>query len=234
MSLRSSIVHSLRQNDKKLHPQFVLMIHHVGSHERFSLSESNLVFFLQRYSDLIRPISEIFKCKNERSIFLTFDDGYEDVFNVAFPILNKYKVPFSCFLVKNFVGTKGYLSVDEVKTMQKSGLLTIGSHGETHSLLTSLSEAEIEHETLDSKQFLESVFSVTVQNFAYSHGLTNSTCIKSVKKNGYIAAFSASPDKPFHLKNKFAMPRYDFSDDTYQELLSFIDNVFGLSNHGVN
>jgi len=63
-----------------------------------------------------------------RTISITFDDGYRDNYTYAFPILKKYGLPATVFIIVNEVGRLDRLSWDEIKEMQDSGIITFGSH----------------------------------------------------------------------------------------------------------
>ena len=56
-----------------------------------------------------------------RTIALTFDDGYEDNYINAFPLLKEYQFPAAIFVVAKYIGEKEYLNWDQVIEMVKSG-----------------------------------------------------------------------------------------------------------------
>ena len=85
-----------------------------------------------------------------KPIILTFDDGYQDAYDNAFPILQKYQMAGMFYLIVNKIGTPGYLTWNEIVEMQKAGM-SFGSHTLTHSNLKNLSPANIEREIKGSK-----------------------------------------------------------------------------------
>lgn len=157
--------------------------------------------------------------KSGKSI-LTFDDGYDSIYHHAFPILKEKNIPFTCFLVVDYIDTDGYLSSKQIKEMLKSGLLIIQSHGLTHELLSKLDVEHINNEISKSKQTLEEKFGVNIDSFAYSHGVYTKDVIKALKDSGYKKAFIATSGiKDILFKNRYTNPRINIYDQTYDELM---------------
>jgi peptidoglycan/xylan/chitin deacetylase (PgdA/CDA1 family) len=90
-------------------------------------------------------------------VLITFDDGYKDNFKYAFPILQKYHVKSTIFVVTGNIGVhSSYLDWRELKEMSQTGLVDIESHTAHHRNLTRLKESAIKQELSESKQILES------------------------------------------------------------------------------
>src|SRR4051794_29610028 len=89
----------------------------------------------------VLPLSETLKLsQKENLVAITFDDGYRDNLTTALPILEKYALPMTLFVVAGFVGRDGYLSDTELREMSRHPLVTIGSHGLWHRHFTRLAE----------------------------------------------------------------------------------------------
>lgn len=77
---------------------------------------------------------EIFKDKREvdnpNLLVFTFDDGYEDNYTLGFPILKEYGIKFNINVIARYTDEvrTNYLSWDQIKEMNKSGLLELGNH----------------------------------------------------------------------------------------------------------
>jgi peptidoglycan/xylan/chitin deacetylase (PgdA/CDA1 family) len=73
-----------------------------------------------------------------KPILITFDDGYESVFQYALPVAKKYKIPMIVFVVTSRIGLKPqfsrYMNEKQMREMAHSGFFEFGSH--THSLHT--------------------------------------------------------------------------------------------------
>lgn len=107
---------------------------------------------------------------NRRLTAITFDDGFRDNLTVALPILEKYQLPMTLFVVAGFVGTGEYLSREELREISKHPLVTIGSHGLWHRHFTELSKEEARFELLESQRLLESITCQTVDFMAWPYG----------------------------------------------------------------
>ena len=123
-----------------------------------------------------------------RPIIISFDDGWGDQFMYAFPILEKYHYPATFFVFTNPIGTKGFMTWDQLRTMQKAGM-TIGSHSRSHPYLTRIADPKkLWNEINGSKQALERQLGVTVNEFAYPFGQYNADIVAATVQAGYLSA----------------------------------------------
>jgi peptidoglycan/xylan/chitin deacetylase (PgdA/CDA1 family) len=105
-------------------------------------------------------------------IILTFDDGYEDVYQFAFPLLKQYNYTGTFNIITGMANTPGYLTWDNIKAMLAGGM-QIASHTVHHLdmgqlLLYSKSKAQFEMQ--QSKATLQQEFGITIQQFCYPSG----------------------------------------------------------------
>lgn len=128
--------------------------------------------------------------ETERRIAITFDDGYRDNLTVALPLLEKYELPATIFVVAGFVGKENFLTVDDLKTLGKHPLVTVGSHGLTHRHFPRLSDDESRFELVESKRILEAATGRKVDLLAWSYGDCNSRLERLSAETGYRAAWS--------------------------------------------
>ena len=88
-------------------------------------------------------------------IMITFDDGYEDNYRNAYPILQKYGFTGTIFVITDFVSAQpNYLTWEQIKEMKAHGM-DFQSHTATHQSMTGLSEEQLRQELTKSKQTLE-------------------------------------------------------------------------------
>lgn len=200
---------------------YVLMLHHVDDGNITPVSDCII-----QYDQFIRLLKQdrkfmqmsdylTFKAQNNGKYLLTFDDGLEDVFRVVYPVLKAREIPFTIFVPVDLLDTPGYISIEQLKEMAKDPLVTIGSHGVSHRVMTTLSVGEQELELVESKKTLQRIIGRSVDVYAYPHGQFNSDTIKLLKKlNLYKAAFGVTghPTNCFTESNRFDLPRFNIKD----------------------
>jgi peptidoglycan/xylan/chitin deacetylase (PgdA/CDA1 family) len=181
--------------------------------------------FLKRCRYNVLPLEALANLVKERkklpprSIAITFDDGYKDNYIYAFPILKKYGLPATVFIIVNEVGRSDRLSWDEIKAMRDSGIITFGSHTLGPQPLTDIkSEDGLRRQIFDSKKILEERFSCPVNMFSYPAGRFNAAIRQLVMEAGYRLAVATSPGKRFANDDVFALKRLRIS--------SLSDNLF--------
>lgn len=135
-----------------------------------------------------------------KPIILTFDDGYRDFYTDAFPLLQKYNVKATNYVIANHIGRSGNLTADMIKELIASGLVTIGAHTLNHPDLVSLSRERAWEEIVGSKEKLEKEFGIKVLDFAYPYGFFNNQVANLVKQAGYESA-TATTFGATHSKN---------------------------------
>ncbi|RJO65696.1 MAG: polysaccharide deacetylase family protein [Candidatus Omnitrophota bacterium] len=129
-----------------------------------------------------------------RAIAITFDDANEDTFLYAFPVLRAYDFAATVFVVTEYVSRPYKLTWEEIRRMQKSGLVSVGSHGITHSALKGIKSGEgLKREIADSKVILEKMLGTPVRLFSYPFGEYNARLKNMVKDAGYSAAVASRP-----------------------------------------
>jgi uncharacterized repeat protein (TIGR02543 family) len=102
------------------------------------------------------------------AISIAFDDGNQNQFDNAYPLLHSRGMVGTFYVISDFVGQNGYMSYTELRTLQTNGN-EIASHSASHPHLTQLDNASIIQETGGSQQTLQS-HGLTVNNFAYPYG----------------------------------------------------------------
>jgi peptidoglycan/xylan/chitin deacetylase (PgdA/CDA1 family) len=123
-----------------------------------------------------------------RRVLLTFDDGYESFLTQAYPILRRYGLAATVFLVTDYIGVRnGFLNWEQVKSLHRDGI-SFGSHTCTHPHLTQLSKTEVQHEFVSSKQVIEDRLGERIQLLAYPYTESNREIQQIASEAGYEAA----------------------------------------------
>jgi peptidoglycan/xylan/chitin deacetylase (PgdA/CDA1 family) len=108
-----------------------------------------------------------------KPIMLTFDDGYKDNYTILFPLLKKYGIRATIFVVTNTVWSEGRVSVEDIAEMSASGLVSIQSHTKNHNMLTMLGREALYDELSSSKDYLEKLTGKPVMALCYPEGAYN-------------------------------------------------------------
>ncbi|MBM3246744.1 MAG: polysaccharide deacetylase family protein [Candidatus Omnitrophica bacterium] len=177
---------------------------------RFLKEHRYNVMPLEALADLIRAKKRI----PGRTCAITFDDGYKDNYTYAFPILKKYNLPATMFVIINEVGRtqNDRLSWDELKAMQASGIITIGSHAlGPEPLINIKSKADLKSQIFDSKKILEARLARPVNMFCYPEGRFNEEIRQLVVDAGYKLAAATSPGSNFSKDDVFLLKRLRIS-----------------------
>ena len=154
---------------------------------------------------------------DERIAAVTFDDGYQDFCDNAFPVLKAYGYPSTVFLVSDLIGKENVwdykkgqaqrklIEWQDVMKLKGEGV-TFGSHSKTHPFLSGLSKEDITDEIKNSKSFFEERLQLPVDFFCYPYGDYDRRVMDVVKDAGYKGALTTKRglvrvnDNPFELR----------------------------------
>ncbi len=123
-----------------------------------------------------------------KPVVLTFDDGYRDMYNNAYPILRSKNLKATFFLISQLMEGADYLTWEQAREMSGNPLVTIGDHTLSHRSLPALSEEDMKGEILSAKSIIESKLGTTINVFAYPYGSYTSRADKYLQEGGFVAA----------------------------------------------
>ena len=150
--------------------------------------------------------------KKGNCVALTFDDGLLDLYENVFPYLGEKHIPFTAFIVTDFLDKPGYITKKQLVEMAKNPLVTIGSHGISHKLLTTMPRKEILQESITSQAILQDIIGKEVDYFAYSHGQINYNDIDLFKTYRFCYIASGGFNNFISGRNKYLIPRINIID----------------------
>lgn len=185
---------------------------------RFLRDHRYNVIALETLGALIKTKSKI----PRKTVAVTFDDGYKDNYTYAFPVLKKYAIPATVFIIINEVGrslTKelkpgdARLSWQEIREMQSSGLVDFGSHTfGAEPLVDKKSDVALREQIVDSRAALEQRLGRAVSIFSYPGGLFNDKIKKMVMDAGYSYAVATTPGRRYPHDDPFIIKRVRVSE----------------------
>ena len=153
----------------------------------------------------------------ETCVIITVDDGYDDLYDNALPILREFNYPFTFYLYTDFLGGSGRtLNNLEVKELLASGG-ELGSHSISHDFLVRAKRKFkdevgyknwLSKEIKGSKASLEEKFGTTVSSFAYPYGEYSDFLASEVEAAGYNSAVTVNGAKAHFESLIFELPRY--------------------------
>jgi peptidoglycan/xylan/chitin deacetylase (PgdA/CDA1 family) len=170
---------------------------------------------------------EALKLKKEnridKNVIITFDDGYEDNYLYAFPILKKYNFNAEIFLVaglaqndwdrKDNEPVARMLNTDQIKEMKKYGI-RFGSHTLAHKDLMKCGAEDKEAEIAGSKKTLEDKLGFEIESFAYPYGNYDNSIITLIQQAGYKYGY-ATDNGPLGLhENNYQIRRITIFPNT--------------------
>lgn len=140
------------------------------------------------------------------SFLLTFDDGFLDVYENAFPILDKLGWTATIFLISTLIGqsdiwcrhenpsgkSHALMNSGQIREMQARGF-SFQSHTRTHPFLPKLSDDEIENELAGAQQELEVLLGEPVSCVAYPYGRRDERVVAFTRRAGYRLGFTCKP-----------------------------------------
>lgn len=126
----------------------------------------------------------------EKSVVITLDDGYENNYVNAFPILKKFNFTATIFVITNMVDkSTEYLSSNQIKEMSSYGL-DMEPHTLSHPHLTDLKYVDQLKELKESKEYMEKLLNKPADFIAYPYGSHSQYTLKAATEAGYKLGFT--------------------------------------------
>ncbi len=206
----------------------ILMYHSVASRSQNALTVSSEAFerqmrFLKTHKYNVVTLEAladlVSRAKNipPRTVAITLDDGYKNNYTNAFPVLKKYGLKATEFIIVNEVSRAqgDRLSWEEIKEMRDSGLVTIGCHTLGPEPLIDIRQEDLlRSQIFDSKRILEEKLGGPVEVFSYPGGMFNAHIRKLVIDAGFKVAVSTNPGRNSSPNDIYALKRLRISENS--------------------
>lgn len=210
----------------------ILMYHSVGE-DNASFTVSATAFeeqlqYLTKHGFSVVPLSELVMHLEQgksiaKTVCLTFDDGYRNNYEVAFPLLQRYGMPASIFLTTGLLGqsltnSEGVslqlMTEAQVREMQGSRLIEFFPHGVTHRKLHKLSIAEVEQEVAMSRAAVQALTHTAADIFAFPSGRYTDETLNAMRHTGFSAAVTVTGGTIGADAHLFELPRNSVDSST--------------------
>ena len=134
-------------------------------------------------------------------VCLTFDDGYQDNYTLAYPLLKRLEVPFAVYVTTGFIdnrlpmwwyaGERLGITTESLKALDAAPLCTIGAHTVSHPKLDTLSKEQQLDEINESKNALEQLLGHPIHHFSFPHGAYNDDTLDICRQLDFHTAVMA-------------------------------------------
>ena len=161
---------------------------------------------------------------NKKKFIITFDDGYEDIYLNALPVIKKLNLKATCFFVSNLIGgfnkwdvnkknyvKKKLMNLDQIKNWCANKLV-VGSHSFDHQNLKNLNYNEKTKQLEESKKFFDNYLNINVRVFSYPYGSYDSEIVSIAKKNYDYAVTTRRSRYKVGLFDNLLIPRIPINE----------------------
>jgi len=218
----------------------VLCYHHIIPGELPETATTKAVVPLREFEEQMKFLHEndyntikledldnfIYKKQNlpEKSVLITFDDGYESNYVYALPIMQKYNLNFAIFLIGKEVKEENEepwnpdklsnLTLKQIEAMAATGLVEFGNH--TYDLhryinkrpaIFSKAKEEISNDLKIMADFFECSGLPSMASISYPFGVHNETLLEQVKEHGYKLGFTIEEGRVYRESDPYKLGR---------------------------
>lgn len=182
-----------------------------------------------------------------RSVAVTFDDGFANLATSGGPILQRYGISATVYIITGMVGcatrwtdrgaplpSLSILSWEQIEGLASSGV-EVGAHTVTHGFLTQYSPAALQFELGSARHTLQHHLGLTVHSFAYPQGDYSRRVVQAVRAAGYSTAVTVDQGRASLVSDPFMLPRLLVSGNTSPDVMkAFSVAGVGLAYKAIN
>lgn len=151
----------------------------------------------------------------ERAVVLTIDDGYGSVYDIAWPLLQKYRARATLFIYTDFIGAGAALKWEQLQTMVASGLVEVQSHGKSHASLSRLPEdgtaqhyaARLQTEIKGPAALFRRHLGAAPTYLSYPYGNSSQAAAEALAREGYQLAATVTRGDNTPLSDPYLLHR---------------------------
>ena len=208
----------------------ILAYHKIGVHKGDHVPtvipeafEAHLAF-LQRHRFEVWPVARLVAALAKgqrlprRVTAITFDDGYEETYTVAWPLLKHFSFPATVFVATAEVGLPGFNTWAQLREMAQDNF-TIGSHTIHHTYVPRTAREILHREFFDSKQHIEREVGRRIDYLSYPVGGFTAEAQQLARDAGYAAAFTTNRAFQRRGVDLYALRRVKMTDNDTRALV---------------
>lgn len=152
-------------------------------------------------------------------VVITFDDGYIDLYENAFPILQDYGFTANFFIITDFVeeGREGYMTWENIEEMAGAGM-RFETHSRSHADLRGQNTDFLISQVLDSQEVLAQHIGYTPRFIAYPFGQYDENLVRFLEEYDFWGGLTAQGGLDIALENRFTWPRLYVPAETNVDL----------------
>lgn len=158
----------------------------------------------------------------QKSIILSFDDGYKDFYTEVFPILKEENVKAVDYVIADFLNRPNFMFSYQVQEIAKSPLIEVGAHTMDHVWLKGVSKETASYEIGKSRVDLQKLTGKPINSFAYPFGALDQQAVELVRDSGFTNAVSTVPGDVHTPDTKYFLYRLRPGYRTGEELLAYL------------
>jgi len=148
------------------------------------------------------------------AVAITFDDGYENNYTDAFPVLKEHGFPATIFVATDRIGSPERLTREQLREMESSGLVDVEPHSKTHPRLAEADDALAREEMRGSKETVENMLGKSADFFAYPYGSFSERTLQIARERGFRAAVTVREGTVAPGEDLFRLPRVSIDAST--------------------
>jgi peptidoglycan/xylan/chitin deacetylase (PgdA/CDA1 family) len=221
--------------NKSLHTYTILCYHSVDSSQKKKFIRQ--IYYLQKKAKAVLLPKDTLNGAGHFAT-VTFDDGFKNVLDNAYPVMKHFKIQSVLFIPTSFIGKEpdwiqerynknlcGMVLTKEQLLAVDRRYIIIGSHGQNHRDLTLLPGDDARKELVNSKSILESMLEQKVDYFAFPYDGYTEDIVKAAKEAGYTKVFAGQSTPVTQNSDTFIMGRIAASPEDWMP-------EFALKIHG--
>lgn len=180
-------------------------------------------FEVVRLHDVLRR-REVRTQENTKAVAITFDDGHDSDYLLAYGILKELGLTATFFITTDWIGKSGYMTRENLLEIKKGGM-SIQSHSVSHSSLPNLNDEELTYELARSRDYLSEVLGAPPDFLSVPHGFVSKRVMRKAMESGYRGVCTSAPglnrirDTNFIVLSRLMVTRKT-SYDTFLKLIN--------------